>query len=107
MPDGVCSLVTDDRLWDFQGRQWIRDESYADGRTAEGHFGWIRPVGVVRRDGLLRWVTSHESWDFWESVRPHYLAAGESAPSNEHGETFSGHVWRSGNDRLFTLQVHA
>ncbi|MGQ0846708.1 MAG: hypothetical protein ACT4QF_21515 [Sporichthyaceae bacterium] len=105
---GVCSLVSGDRLWDHLGREWFRDVSHADDHTADSHFGSIRPVGVIRPDGLLRWVTEPEARDFWDDVREHYLGPGDTqAPVNDRGQTFTGHVWRSGKDRLFTLQVHA
>ncbi|MGQ0846706.1 MAG: hypothetical protein ACT4QF_21505 [Sporichthyaceae bacterium] len=108
MPGGLVNIVHENRLWDRSGREWTcRRTQWADCGTARSFCGRTRPAGVHGFDGVLRWVEPAELATLWDRIGDHWEVPGSDvAEANAEGETFGGHVWRSGDDRMLVVQVH-
>ena len=101
--------VDGDTLWDADGREW-----------STKHTRWVtrsQANSFAKRDGVaglldgpgqpVRWMDASETKAWWAHARNHFEVPGTiGAKPDDHGRTWTAHVWRRADARLIVFETN-
>ena len=96
-------------MWDADGNEWTTK-----------HTRWVtydQAKSFAKRDGCsgllddpgkpVRWMDSDETKTWWAHAKDHFEVPGSSvAEADEHGQTWTAHLWRRADVRLIVFETH-